>query len=343
MAVDLKLAKHAVTLLRYRHFGKAAAALGISQPTLSSIAALERQTGMRLFDRLRGEVIATSAGGQVLRLITELLQRADEVSNQITTLRQDGAAHLRVIGGTMACNMAVYPAIIEHLRDRPLSGSIEIIEREWAATLDGVLNDQADIAVLDVRPLPKISGLVIKSVGSVDFALVGRAGHPLLSKTHVTAADVAFYRLIYQRIPIDWRVEVGHIRHKRACRCGDGGSCPIDNAFIFPGHAGCRGAHGCSHTGSSSQIRQELDSGKLAVVPYRLPVARAQIGFVYKKSRPPSRSGSPFHDTCSPALSPIHCPDVAHALIVWRAASTYADWLVLLDALKRRAGHHTFA
>ena len=44
MNIDLKLLHHAVVLARHRHFGQAAAAMNISQPTLSrNIAALEKQ------------------------------------------------------------------------------------------------------------------------------------------------------------------------------------------------------------------------------------------------------------------------------------------------------------
>ena len=51
MDIDLKLLQYAVILAKHRHFGRAAAALQISQPTLSrNIAALEKQLGMRVFE-----------------------------------------------------------------------------------------------------------------------------------------------------------------------------------------------------------------------------------------------------------------------------------------------------
>jgi DNA-binding transcriptional LysR family regulator len=67
MDIDLKLLHYAIVLSRHRHFGRAAAALQVSQPTLSrSIAALERQLGLRIFERSRRDVVATPAGVVVL-------------------------------------------------------------------------------------------------------------------------------------------------------------------------------------------------------------------------------------------------------------------------------------
>ncbi|CAN5289896.1 hypothetical protein BH10PSE6_BH10PSE6_01190 [soil metagenome] len=54
MEIDLKLLQFAVVLARHRHFGRAAAALQISQPTLNrSFAALEKELGVRIFERVR--------------------------------------------------------------------------------------------------------------------------------------------------------------------------------------------------------------------------------------------------------------------------------------------------
>ncbi|MBE6241649.1 MAG: LysR family transcriptional regulator [Bacteroidales bacterium] len=50
-------------LVQERSFTKAAAILGISQPAVSqNIAELEKMVGMKLFERLRGEVVITQEG-----------------------------------------------------------------------------------------------------------------------------------------------------------------------------------------------------------------------------------------------------------------------------------------
>ena len=56
-----------LALIEHAHFGRAAKALGVSQPALSkSIQLLENELGVTLFDR-RTEGIVLTAFGQLLR------------------------------------------------------------------------------------------------------------------------------------------------------------------------------------------------------------------------------------------------------------------------------------
>ena len=108
MDIDLKLLQHAVVLARHRHFGRAASALRISQPTLSrNIAALEKKLGMRVFERSRRDVVATSAGDDVLKMADELVARAEAISNQLQVVRDGRGGRLRVAAGSYIHDIAV--------------------------------------------------------------------------------------------------------------------------------------------------------------------------------------------------------------------------------------------
>lgn len=71
-----------VTLASEKSFTKAAAVLGVSQPAVSqNISELEKQFGVKLFDRQRGEVVLTPAG--------EVFQdKAKEILSQYADLSQ---------------------------------------------------------------------------------------------------------------------------------------------------------------------------------------------------------------------------------------------------------------
>ena len=71
MFEDFRL-KVFMTVAREKSFTKAASELGVSQPAVSqNVSELEKSAGVKLFDRLRGEVVLTPQG----RIFMEYVQR----------------------------------------------------------------------------------------------------------------------------------------------------------------------------------------------------------------------------------------------------------------------------
>lgn len=59
--------RYIVAVARERHFGRAAAACFVSQPTLSvAVKKLEEELGVRLFERDQHEVLVTAAGERIV-------------------------------------------------------------------------------------------------------------------------------------------------------------------------------------------------------------------------------------------------------------------------------------
>ncbi len=78
MDFSLRALRHAIALARHRHYGRAAAALNISQPALSrSVAALEDVVGVQLFERGRGGVRPTEFGQLLVSRGAALLDGAE--------------------------------------------------------------------------------------------------------------------------------------------------------------------------------------------------------------------------------------------------------------------------
>ena len=80
MLEDFRL-KVFVTSAAERSFTKAAAVLRVSQPAVSqNISELEKQFGIKLFERLRGEVVLTPAGEIFLEKTKEILFKYHDLS-----------------------------------------------------------------------------------------------------------------------------------------------------------------------------------------------------------------------------------------------------------------------
>ena len=80
--MTLQQLEYILAVDRYRHFGRAAEACNVTQPTLSAmIGKLEEELNAKLFDRNRQPICPTPVGEQVLRQAKEVLAQADSIKD----------------------------------------------------------------------------------------------------------------------------------------------------------------------------------------------------------------------------------------------------------------------
>ena len=104
MALDLRLIRHAHSVAAHRSFNRAAAALGIAQPTLSrSIKQLEQQLGLPLFTRSAQGVEPTDFG-------LMFLKEANSVVAQVADLEQQVSLAKGLKTGNVAVGFGPYAA-----------------------------------------------------------------------------------------------------------------------------------------------------------------------------------------------------------------------------------------
>ncbi|MEU2173779.1 MULTISPECIES: hydrogen peroxide-inducible genes activator [Nocardia] len=173
-----------VAIAEYRHFGTAAARLGVSQPTLSqALAALEQGLGLQLIERSTRRVLVTAAGMRLLPKAMATLEAADRF---VASATGDG------LGGTLRMGIIptvapyVLPGLLPELRKRLPELRPQIVEDQTARLLDGLRTGVLDVALLAVPT--EMPGLVEIPLYSEEFVLVTPRGHELAGRTDLAAA-----------------------------------------------------------------------------------------------------------------------------------------------------------
>ena len=95
--MTLQQLEYILAVARYGHFGRAAEACNVTQPTLSAmIGKLEDEIGAKLFDRNRQPICPTPVGERVVYQAREVLEQADSIKDIVLEEKQSLSGIFRV-------------------------------------------------------------------------------------------------------------------------------------------------------------------------------------------------------------------------------------------------------
>src|SRR6516225_4675736 len=124
--LDLRLVRYFTVVAEYRHFGRAAAALRVAQPSLSrQIRHLEQQLGARLLDRTPQGTRLTEAGEVFLPRAKALLRSAAQAAASTRAAAQPSRITIGYTTGFI-----VTPAVRE-LRHRHPDADVQTLHLAW--------------------------------------------------------------------------------------------------------------------------------------------------------------------------------------------------------------------
>jgi DNA-binding transcriptional LysR family regulator len=116
--MELRHLRYFIAVAEELHFGRAAKRLNISQPPLSQqIMQLEKEIGVRLFDRIKRHVEITPAGMVFLEEARRIMVLSEEAVRR--TIRADkGEIGRLAVGYIGSANYSVLPQVIREFRKR---------------------------------------------------------------------------------------------------------------------------------------------------------------------------------------------------------------------------------
>ncbi|MEW1831694.1 LysR family transcriptional regulator [Streptomyces sp. NPDC088196] len=182
--LDLRLVRCFTVVAEELHFGRAAAALHLAQPSLSRhVRRLEGELGVRLFDRTTQGTQLTEAGAAFLPRAEALLRSAAEAA---AVVRAVGRPSRLVIG--YMTGLIVTPAV-RALRGRHPDADVHSRFLGWGELPSALLEHRVDV-VVGRLPFPT-EGFTVTVLYEEPRVLMIPAGHRLAGKEYVTLDDIA--------------------------------------------------------------------------------------------------------------------------------------------------------
>jgi len=192
--MDLRRLEHVVALADTLHFARAAEVAHLSQPAFSrSIQAIERDLGVRLFDRDVGEVRPTPAGTFLIERARKLLFDARCLQRDVDLYR-DSQLGDTAFGVGPLLTATLMPRALPELRRQYPQVALRMEVGNWMQLLESLRTESIEFFAADVRDMPEDASLDIDLIGGQPPYLYVRAGHPLAGRT-CTLPEVSAYGL----------------------------------------------------------------------------------------------------------------------------------------------------
>jgi LysR family hydrogen peroxide-inducible transcriptional activator len=182
--VNLRDLEYLVAVAEYRHFGRAAAASYVSQPTLSTqLKKLESELGVALIERRPRQALLTAAGEQVVDRARAVLGEVDAIRGIARLATNPRAGRLR-LGVFPTLAPYLLPHVVPNLRRRFPDLELLLVEEKSEVLVDQLRVGRLDAAILALpAPDPGLAGVPLFRE---DFLLAVPRGHPLADQERVS-------------------------------------------------------------------------------------------------------------------------------------------------------------
>jgi DNA-binding transcriptional LysR family regulator len=268
-----------LALARERHFGKAAEACGVSQPTLSAaVKSLEDQLGVLIVERgsrFRG---FTPEGERVLDWARRIVGDARTMRQEIEGLKHGLTGTLRL--GVIPTALPFVPELSIPFLSRHSAVHLSVVSLSTGAILSGLDNLEIDIGItyIDTEPLQRFFTLPLYEER---YALLVGPGHPWRTRHTVTWAETAATPLCLLTPDMQNRRIID--QHLADAGTLDRPILESNSMTMLHVHVQAGLCATIAALGDGARFTPPL---QLAVIPITDPVVTHQIGLVLKAREP---------------------------------------------------------
>ncbi len=192
--MNLRDLRYLVALAEALHFGKAAEACHVSQPTLSTqIKKLEDELGVALVERAPRHVMLTPAGRDIATRARRVLAEVDQMRETARRTSDPEAGTVR-LGLFPTLGPYLLPHVVPRIRARFPRLELLLVEEKTEAVLHMLRDGKLDAAVL-AMPLHE-DWLETEFLFEEPFLLAVPDGHALAGRRNLTLSDLGDQHLL---------------------------------------------------------------------------------------------------------------------------------------------------
>ena len=177
--------RYIVAVARERHFGRAAEACFVSQPTLSvAIKKLEEELDVKIFERGSNEVSLTALGTAIVRQAQSVIEQAAAIK-EIAKSGQDPLSGALKLGIIYTIGPYLLPQLVRHAIELTPQMPLMLQENFTVKLLDMLRTGELDCAIM-AEPFPD-SGLAIAPLYDEPFVVAVPRSHALAKETAISS------------------------------------------------------------------------------------------------------------------------------------------------------------
>ena len=276
--------KYIVAVAREKHFGHAAEACFVAQPTLSvAIKKLEDELGVTIFERGGTEISATPLGAQIVAQAERVLEQTASIK-EIAKQNKDPLAGQFRLGIIYTIAPYLLPQLvknmIEHVPQMPL-----VLQENFTVRLIELLRQGELDAAIMALPFPD-HGLMVQALYDEPFVVALPKQHPWSARSEISTQDLKSETMLLLGNGHCFRDQVLEVcpEMSRFSTTGDGIARTFEGSSLETIRHMVASGIGITVLPQASVPDMRAKDGMLRYVPFAEPAPSRRVVLAWRKS-----------------------------------------------------------
>ncbi|WP_194715375.1 hydrogen peroxide-inducible genes activator [Noviherbaspirillum soli] len=276
--------KYIVAVAREKHFGHAAEACFVAQPTLSvAIKKLEDELGVPIFERGGSEISMTPLGSQIVAQAERVLEQTAAI-REIAKQNKDPLTGQLRLGVIYTVAPYLLPQLVRNMIERVPQMPLVLQENFTVKLVEMLRQGELDAAIM-AQPFPQ-QGLLVQPLYDEPFVVAMPSSHPWSKRERISSADLKNETMLLLGNGHCFRDQVLEVcpEMARFSTTGDGIARTFEGSSLETIRHMVASGIGITVLPKASVPDMQAQDGLLRYVPFEDPVPTRRVVIAWRKS-----------------------------------------------------------